>query len=133
MDRSLAIFLANIALIGVVWYLKSRAEKNPRQFWVFLLYGTQLGPRTDVAHMTKNQLLESGLRFITWGLIFMAAFWANGIIMAVIYAPHDPAGFFIVIMTIIILFSSMGFVAGLYLIVRWFFRSSTYVPPSSPS
>jgi hypothetical protein len=133
MDRSIAIFRANVALIGLVWYLRSRAQKDPRKFWVLLLYGVQVGPRTDVAHMRKGELLESGIRFITWGLIFMSAFWANNILMAAIYAPNDPHGFFVVVMFLTTLFSGMGFLGGLYLLVRWLFRRSSYVPPSNPS
>ena len=108
--------------------------KNPQRFWVYLLYGMQVGPRTDVAHMTKTQLFESGMRFVTWGLIFLSVFWANGIaIMALYDRTADPHPFFAVVMFASVISSGMGFVGGLYLLVRSLFRQRSYAPPSLPA
>ncbi|MBX9605939.1 MAG: hypothetical protein K2Y51_06920 [Gammaproteobacteria bacterium] len=80
--------------------------------------------------MTKSELLQSGIRFITWGLIFLSLHLGNLILIGVIYGRDQPHGFFTTIMFLTALFSAMGFVGGSYLCIRGFFRRKTYVPPS---
>jgi hypothetical protein len=130
MERAAALLLT-LLVIGVVWYLRARAEQNPKRPWVYLMYGNQFGPRTDVKFMTKRELLQSALSFVLLGLIFFSLNIANGIIIQLGSDPRDPAGIFIVVMFMSALFSGMGFLGASYLLVRWLFRRSSYVPPTN--
>ena len=132
MERSVAVLIANLALLALVWYLRSRATKQPQRFWVYLLYGLQVGPRTDTKYMSKSELLDSGLRFITWGLIFSSAFWGIGVLGRLMYPIGELPSPFFLLWLCTALFSGMGVLGGLYLIVRWACRRTNYAPPPYP-
>jgi hypothetical protein len=125
---SMGILAANLILIGVVWYLRSRAMKNPQAFWAFLLFGAQVGPRTDVPGMTKAELTASGLRFVTWGLIFSSLMILTAIIANGMYEKTQPHGAVVAVLMLTGLFSGMGYLGGFYLLIRALFRSKNYVP-----
>jgi hypothetical protein len=123
------ILLLNVALVGLVWFLRSIAQENPARLWVYLLYGHQFGPRTDVKYMTKRELLASALSFLLVGLIFFSVHIGNGILIKLFSDPRDPAAALVLIMFLSALFAGMGFIGAMYLAVRWAFRSRKYVPP----
>lgn len=125
----LTILLINVVLVGAVWFLRAIAQENPARFWVYLLYGHQFGPRTDVKYMTKRELLASALSFVLVGLIFFSVNVGNGILIKLFSDPRNPAAAFVVIMFLSALFAGMGFIGALYLLTRWMFRSKHYVPP----
>lgn len=131
MDRSVLILALNIALIALVWILRSKAKKDPSQFWVYLLYGLQLGPRSDVKYMTKIELYESGVRFVTWGLIFTSVLFAVAIAEKATNNPSDASLLLRGLQFGSALLAAMGFVGGSYLLLRGAFRSPSYSPPPS--
>ena len=122
MDRSVVLFLLDLALIALAWFLRRKATKDPGRFWVYLLYGLQLGPRSDVKLMNKAELYDSGIRFIILGLICVSAILALGIVMRALDASLDTNTFLFMLCFGLALFSGMGFLGGLYLLLRGFFR-----------
>jgi hypothetical protein len=133
MDRSVAILALNICLIALVWFLRSRAEKAPTRFWVYLLYGLQLGPRSDAKYMTKSELYESGLRFIVWGLIASSTLLATGILAKALGASPDTNNPLLALWFGLTLFAGMGFLGGGYLLLRGALRRQSYSPPQPGS
>ena len=123
MDHSVVILLLDLGLIALVWLLRRKATKDPRRFWVFLLYGLQLGPRTDVKQMSKAELYDSGIRFIILGLMCTSAFLAMAIAMRVLGGSPDTNAVLLGLWIALTLFSAMGFLGGLYLLLRGLFRT----------
>jgi hypothetical protein len=129
----LAILLFWVVLFGVIWFVRSRAEKNRWQFWVWLLYGLRIGPRTDVAQMKKAELLSSALRFLTWGLIFLSILLGGTMLLQYFYDGRNPHGFFLAVIMFLALFAGMGFIGGLFMLVRWLFRYASGAPEDAIS
>jgi len=130
MDLTFGILLTNLTIIAGIWYLSSRAGRTSRGFWVFLLYGVQIGPQTVVEIMTRTDLFYSGLRFITWGLIFFSVWVVNVVVMDKFSNRVEPHNFFVLVVVLSTLFSAMSFVKALYFLVRSVLRRKEYVPPS---
>ena len=130
MDRSLAILLANLALVAVLLFLRRRASKDPRRSWVYLFYGVEIGPRTDTKCMTKGELLDSGVRFIVWGLIFSSLVLAFVPLSSLVFPAGDLPGAVFLVGFFLVLFAGMGFVGGLYLLIRGLLRRADDTPSS---
>lgn len=123
MDYSVFILLLDLGLIAVVWILRRKATKDPSRFWVFLLYGLQLGPRSDIKQMNKAELYDSGIRFIILGLMCTSAFLVMAIAMRVLGGSPDTNALLLGLWIALSLLSAMGFLGGLYLLLRGFFRA----------
>lgn len=130
-DRSVVILALNLGLVVLVWLLRASAKKDPARFWVYLLYGLQLGPRSDVKYMTKTELYDSGVRFIVWGLIFTSAFWAVGIAARFLHSSPDTSPLMAALWFGLSLLAGMGFLGGFYLVIRGLLRPHSYIPPST--
>lgn len=118
----------DIALLVTVFTLAKFARRNPDRPWVIILFRLSAGPRTDVQNMTKAQLLESSLRFMTWGLIFLSAFPAWALLFQFNGWNMDSFGF-VGPWILLTIFVGMGILGGAYLFLRYLFRSKSYVPP----
>jgi hypothetical protein len=131
MDQlTFGILLADLALIAVFCLLLSRAERTPRAFWMFLLWGARTGSRTYADEMTSSALFYSGLRSITWGFIVFAVFIVTAIVTEAIFGRVKPQGFYLIVLGVILFISGMCFVAGMERLVRSFIRRKKHVPPS---
>lgn len=132
MERTLAILFGSLASIGLVWFLRSRMQRSPRNFWVLMIHGVHSGPRINTAQMTNGQLLESGIRFFTLGLIFMCALCAEIILDKILFPHGESHGLIIVLTLLTLFFCSATFLGSLYLLLNWAFRRKSYVPPPTP-
>jgi hypothetical protein len=133
MDGSVALLALDLCLIALVWFLRAKAERTPDRFWVYLLYGLQLGPRSDVKYMTKSELYESGTRFIVWGLIASSALLATGIVARALGASPDNSNLLLALWFGLTLLAGMCFLGGGYLLLRGSLRSQSYSPPQPRS
>jgi hypothetical protein len=129
-DRTLLILGLQIALAASVLWLIWLAKRNPEKRWVSALFGFRFGPRSDVQNMTKQELLESAVRFVTWGLIFLSLFVGSSLLLefAGLGRSIDLPGFLFAFLMLFSLFSGMGFLGGAYLFLRYLFRSRDYRP-----
>jgi len=123
----MGLYTGMIVVVALLLFLASR---NPRQRWVFWLFGYSVGPRTDIQYLTKSQLWSSCWRFLAWG------FFCLGMLMSLVKFPQlsgwgpGAPGTTVVLFLVLVLLCGIGFVGGLYLFVRFLFRPSSYVPPS---
>lgn len=126
MDPIRALCYGLIVAFAVLLFL---AKRNPQQRWVFWLFGYCVGPRTDIQYLTRSQLWSSSWRFLAWGLFCL------GLLMSVVKFPQlsgwgpGAPGSTVVLALVLVLLCGIGFVGGVYLFVRFLFRSSSYVPP----
>jgi hypothetical protein len=127
MDFPLLIPLL-VSLLGIAFLARKLVKFYPNETWVIILFRAWYGPRTDLANMTKAQLYESGLQFVTWGLIFMSAFFFVGIVGRSLYSGNWPSGF-MMLWFFCALLTSMGFCGGAYLLLRAAIRPDKWVPP----
>jgi hypothetical protein len=121
---ALAIIAVKLALVALVVLL----GVHPRWPLSRFMFRSR-GPRSDVACLTRRQLLAEGTKFLYLALLCFAALWAAlGIGEAIGQDPLDRplpmAAFFIVS----ILFA-MFVLGGAYLLLRGLLRSPRYVPP----
>lgn len=131
MDRfTLGILLADLGLIAVFCVLLSRAERTPRDFRRFFLWGVRSGPRTLVALRTSSALFYSGLRSITWGLVFFAAFIVAGMVTESVEGRAHLSDSHRTVLVVIAFLSAMCIVAGLEHLVRSFLRRRNGELPS---
>jgi hypothetical protein len=130
MDRTPLIPLLVFSLLGAVFLARKLAERDPDRPWAIVLFRIWFGPRTDVANLTKAQLFESGLRFMTWGFIFMSVFFSIGILAKFLYPGTDWPASFLGLWFFCALITGMGFLGGAYLLVRAAFRPHKWTPPT---
>jgi hypothetical protein len=119
---------AYIALIVVFASLLFLARLYPQQRWAYWLFGYPIGPRTDIKNLTKSQLWSSAWRFLVWGLAF-SALLASVVMFPNLsgWGPGAP-GATVVVALAFVLLAGLGWIGGLYLLVRFLFRSSRYAP-----
>ncbi len=119
---------AYIALIVVFASLLFLARLNPQQRWVYWLFGYTIGPRTDIKNLIKSQLWSSAWRFLVWGLV-CSALLASVMMFPSLsgWGPGAPAATVLVALVFALL-AGLGWAGGLYLLVRFVFRSSSYAP-----
>ena len=129
MDRSLLIPLLVFSLLSVILLVRKLAARDPGRPWAMVLVRFWYGPRTDVVNLTKPELLDSGLRSVTWGFIFMSVFFFVGLLGRFLYSGTDwPYGFF-VLLFFCSFFAGMGLLGGTYLLVRAGIRPRNWVSP----
>lgn len=94
-------------------------HRNPdRRLARFMLQ--QVGPRTDVRRMNRLERVQAGLGFLLWGLVF-AGLWTLPIFLTdPRKIPADSVIFPLWLFATTIL-AGIGFVAGIYLLIRALF------------
>jgi hypothetical protein len=129
MTSSVLIPLLAVTLLVAARLLRRLAERDPDKPWVIILFRLWVGPRTDVAYMTKAHLLDSGFSFVTWGFIFMSLLLAVGIVGQLLKPRGDLPVSFFVLLWLLMFFAGMGFLGGAYLLARGAMRSPNWSPP----
>ncbi len=124
-DRTLLILGLNALLWAAVGGLVFLARRHSGKRWVRALFGFNFGPRTDVAAMTKRELLEAAIQFATWGAVFFALLMGFALVLELAGRDRVDAMFgpLLAVFVLLVLFLAMSVVGGLYLLLRYFLRA----------
>jgi hypothetical protein len=116
------LWLALVLLFGGLYALGRWSRRHPHDPWVYALWYLALGPRTDVADMTRRELFESAGSFVTWTLLCVIALQ-----MVMLASPEHASpwlqglsfglGFVLV----------MGIFGALYMLLRAVLRRRAYL------
>lgn len=110
-----------LLLGGGLYALRRWSRRHPRDPWVYALWYLALGPRTDVAHMTRRELFESAAAFVTWTLLSVIA------LQAVMLAAPENSPWMQGVAFALGLFLLMGVCGALYMLVRGMLRRRAYL------
>ena len=118
-----ALLLAAVA-IAARWRSVNAAHPIAAALW------SNRGPRTDVQFMSRSELFRSGRTFLAGGAILFASY----IGFVVNAGPRfGDSAFSISVSAVFMLTGLVGISGGLYLFVRGFCRSASYMPVGTPS
>jgi tetratricopeptide (TPR) repeat protein len=115
---------------GGIWLLNFLARRNTQSFWVHLLYAPASGLRTDIANMTKAELMKSGKQFL-YGTSLLFIFIVYVFFLALLLYHNDmPPLFVLISMGLVFAFMVLFLASSLVMFVRGLFRSRHYIPPN---
>jgi len=120
------VYLALAILVAALVLIARLARRDPDQAWVVVLYRLLIGPRTDVACMTRSELFRSAASFVTWTLFSAAVAIA---ITAAFFQSNSPGVLPLVALFVCVISGGMGLLAAAYLFLRGLFRKPGFKPP----
>jgi hypothetical protein len=118
-----------VCILAVAFLARKLSELYPTKPWVVALFRYSYGPRTDVANLTKIELYESGLQFVKWGVLFMSVLFSGGIVGRILYLEDWPPSF-LMLSLLCAFMTGMGFLGGVYLLLRAAIRPRNWAPPN---
>ena len=86
----------------------------------------QVGPRTDVRRMNRLERVQAGLGFLLWGVFFTGLWFLPVFVTDPRQIPVDSVIFPLWMFATTIL-AGMGYVAGIYLLIRSIFSADRRV------
>jgi len=109
-------------LIGGLYALGRWARRHPHDPWVYALWFLAVGPRTDVPHMTRRELLESAGSFVTWTLLTVIALQ-----LVLLSSPQNASLWLQGLLFGLALLLLMGAFGALYMLLRGLLRRRAYL------
>lgn len=117
-----SVVLALLLLFGGLYALARWSRRNPHDPLVYALWYLALGPRTDVAHMTRRELFESAGSFVTWTLLSVIALQ-----VVMLSSPDDASPWLEGLTFGLGFFLLMGAFGTVYMVVRALLRRRAYL------
>ena len=112
-DRSISLIL--FAVFGGILLLTQLARKNPEAPWVYWLWAWEIGPRTNVATMSRRDLYRSGVRFLFFAVVLLGLLITTGHFGLQNGEQPVAALLTVFVCSVSILLCSVG---GVYLLIR---------------
>jgi len=121
-----ALLTLGLFVIVLQWWTR----RHPKGRLARLLVSLQIGPKTDVARMSRAELFRSSLHFFAIGILALGLFLLSSLLLN----PETVSTSKLILFFGFLLFliTLMGFLGGMYLSVRAIFRRRHSVPPAEP-